>query len=46
MTNRLAIILGLILLVIVIANAVFGWQLHIALGRRGAQLIEYMAFWR
>ena len=47
MTNQLALILGFILVAIIAADLlVFGWDLHIFLGRKLDSLIEWMAFWR
>ena len=46
MTNSIAIGLGLAILAVVAANAVFGWDLHIFLGRKLVEVIEWMAFWR
>lgn len=47
MTNQLAIVLALIIGGIIAADfLVFGWDLHIFLGRRLMQLTEYLAFWR
>ena len=47
MTNRLAIVCGLVLLGIVALDLlIFGWDLHVILGRRLIQLTEYIAFWR
>ncbi|EPX80200.1 hypothetical protein [Litoreibacter arenae] len=47
MTNKLAIVLALIIGGILAADFfVFGWDLHIFLGRKLLALIEYMAFWR
>lgn len=47
MTNKIAIALGLLILAILLADwFVFGWDLHIFLGRRLVQLTEYIAFWR
>lgn len=47
MTNKLAIALALIIGGIIAADLfVFGWNLHIFLGRRLIDLTEYLAFWR
>lgn len=47
MTNRIAIVLGLMILAVIAADLlVFGWDLHVFLGKKLAQLIEYIAFWR
>jgi hypothetical protein len=46
MTNSLAIGLGLALLAVLAANVAFGWELHVFLGRKLVDLIEWLAFWR
>ena len=46
MTNRLAIVLGALLLIGIALNFYLGWELHIFLGRKLLDLIEYLAFWR
>lgn len=47
MTNKIAIILALIIVGVLIADVfVFEWDLYIFLGRKLAQLLEWMAFWR
>lgn len=47
MTNRLAIILGIMVLgMFLIDRAFFGGELPLFLGRKLADLIEYVAFWR
>ena len=46
MTNKIAIALGLAILVLVGLSLYLGWDLHIFLGRKFADLIEYLAFWR
>ncbi len=47
MTNKIAIALGLLLLSVVLMDTLlFGWDLHIFLGRKLVELIEYLAFWR
>ncbi|MEM9581932.1 MAG: hypothetical protein AAGA08_02350 [Pseudomonadota bacterium] len=46
MTNRIAIVLGLTLIMLLILNATLDWQAHIFLGRKLVDLIEYLAFWR
>lgn len=46
MTNRIAIVLALIILAAIAANFVFGWGLHVFLGRKFAALTEWLAFWR
>jgi len=47
MTDGIAI--GLVLLIggVVAADLLFfGWDLHVLLGRKFSDLIEYLAFWR
>ena len=47
MTNAIAI--GLVLLIgglIALDLLWFGWDLHIFLGRRFVDLVEYLAIWR
>jgi hypothetical protein len=47
MTNSIAIGLGLAIAGVIAADLLhFGWDLHIVLGRRFADLIEYLAIWR
>jgi len=47
MTNAIAyVIAGIVLAVLALDWAVFGWDLHIHLGRRFVDLIEYLSFWR
>lgn len=46
MSNRGWFILALLLAILVAANFLFGWQMHIFLGRKLVELIEWMAFWR
>ncbi len=46
MTNRLAIILGAVVLFALALNFYFGWEHHIFLARKLMDLIEYLAFWR
>ncbi|SHE34589.1 hypothetical protein SAMN05444273_101159 [Litoreibacter ascidiaceicola] len=47
MTNKIAIVLGLLIVGIFAADLfVFGWDLHIFLGKKLMVLTEYMAFWR
>lgn len=46
MTNRLAIILVLLILGGLMLDVTFGWGLGLFLARRFADLVEWMAFWR
>jgi hypothetical protein len=46
MTDRLALILALCLAALVAANFVWGWELEIFLGRKLADAIDWLAFWR
>ncbi|MFV2034329.1 MAG: hypothetical protein ACC631_04340 [Halocynthiibacter sp.] len=47
MTNRIALVLALIILAVVAADLlVFGWNLHIFLGKKLLVFSEYLAFWR
>lgn len=47
MTNRIALFLAAVVLGIIAADLlVFHWGLTLALGRRFADLVEYLAFWR
>jgi hypothetical protein len=46
MTNRLALILGLLILGFVSADLVFDWGVTLYLARRFADLVEWLAFWR
>jgi len=47
MTNRLALVLGLVLLILLALDAFFAdWANSIYLGRKLVDLIEYLAFWR
>jgi hypothetical protein len=47
MTNKIAIALGLFILAIFALDYyVIGADIHIFLGRKLGDLIEYMAFWR
>lgn len=47
MTNRLAIFLGVVLVVVFIADRLyFGGTLPVFLGRKGLEFIEWLAFWR
>lgn len=47
MTNKIAIVLAALIAAVLLADwFVFNWDLHIVLGRKLADLIEYLAFWR
>ncbi|MFV2052582.1 hypothetical protein [Aliiroseovarius sp. YM-037] len=47
MTNRIAIVLALMILVLIAADLlIFGWDLHVFLGKKLGELTEYIAFWR
>lgn len=47
MTNRLALILGLMILVAVIVDVLLVGDTHLVfLGKKLAELIEWLAFWR
>ncbi len=47
MTNQIALILGLLILALFLADAlVFHWGLPVFLGKEFAALIEYLSFWR
>ncbi|CAM4139197.1 MULTISPECIES: hypothetical protein [Paracoccus] len=47
MTNPIAIVLGLLILAALAADALFlHWNLPVAIGKRLAELIEYLSFWR
>lgn len=46
MTNKIAVALGLALVALFALSFYLGWDLHIFLGRKFADLIEYIAFWR
>jgi len=46
MTNTVAISLMMMILVALIINFAMGWDAHIFLGRKLADAIEWMAFWR
>ena len=45
MTNRIAVFLGIVILAVIAANFIFGWELHIFWGRKLADLIHWLAFW-
>jgi hypothetical protein len=47
MSDRVALIIGLILLGAIVVDAiVFDWQVQIFIGRKLMTLIEHIAFWR
>ncbi len=46
MSNRGWFILALILAALVAINFAMGWQLHVFLGRKFVDLIDWTAFWR
>ncbi len=47
MTNRLALILGLLILAALVADVLLAGDEHLVfLGKKLAELIEWMAFWR
>ncbi len=47
MTNRIALVLGLMILALFIADAIFlHWNLPVVMGKKIAELIEYLSFWR
>lgn len=47
MTNRIALVLGLIIAAAIVADAmVYGNQHLIFLAKKFAELIEWIAFWR
>lgn len=47
MTNRIAVILGLIIIAAIIIDvAVYGDAHMIFLGKKFAELLEWIAFWR
>jgi hypothetical protein len=46
MTNGIAIGLALAIVALFAASAVMGWDLHIFLGRKLVDLIDWIAFWR
>lgn len=47
MTNKLAIIFGVLIIAIFLADHyVFGWNLPVILGKKLTTLTEYIAFWR
>ena len=47
MTNRISIVLVLLIIAIFAIDAIFlGGTLPVLLGKRVAELIEYLSFWR
>ena len=47
MTDKIALVLVLLIAAILAADLlVFGWDLHVFLGRKLMELTEYIAFWR
>lgn len=46
MTNRIAVYLGLFIVVLVIMNFALGLEAHIFLGRKLIELTDWLAFWR
>ena len=47
MTNTIAFWLALVIAAIFAADfLIFGWDLHIALGRQLLRLLDWVAFWR
>ncbi len=46
MTNKIALGLGLIIVVFLVLNFIFGWDAHIFLGRKMIELTDWLAFWR
>jgi hypothetical protein len=46
MTNRLAVILALLIAGGLALDMAMGWGLGLFLARRFADLVEWMAFWR
>ena len=46
MSMRSWILLALLVALALAANALFGWGFHIFLGRKLADTVEWMAFWR
>ena len=46
MSTRGWTILCLSVIALLAVNYVLGWQLHVFLGRKLIDLIEWMAFWR
>lgn len=47
MTNRIALVLGLLIVALFVLDALFlGGGLPVFLGKQIASLIEYLSFWR
>lgn len=47
MTNRIAIVLGLLIIGLFVLDAqVLHWNLPVALGRAFVNFVEYLSFWR
>jgi anti-sigma regulatory factor (Ser/Thr protein kinase) len=46
MTNRLAVILAVLIAGGLVLDMTMGWGLGLFLARRFADLVEWMAFWR
>lgn len=47
MTNPIALVLGLMILAALAVDALFlHWNLPVQIGKRLAELIEYLSFWR
>ena len=47
MTNRIALVLGMLILLPFVIDAFFlHWGLPVFLGKQFAALIEYLSFWR
>lgn len=47
MTNRIAIVLGLMIVLLFVVDALFlHWNLPVFLGKKFAAFIEYLSFWR
>lgn len=46
MTNRLAIILGVLIVIGLALDAFAGWGFGLFLARRFLDLVEWMIFWR
>ncbi len=46
MTNRLAVILAVLIGAGLVLDMAMGWGLALFLARRFADLVEWMAFWR
>ena len=46
MTNRLALILGVLIVGALWLDLHFGWGASVFLGRRALELMDWVAFWR